>query len=67
MPAERAELSSLSTALTEITRRVAGIAEQAATQKDDELSSELFAVERALRGAGRRLDRLTAPPGRSRR
>ena len=67
MSAERAELSSLSTALTEITRRVAGIAEQAAADKDDELSSELFAVERALRGAGRRLERLTAPTDRQRR
>ena len=56
----RAELSSLSTALAEITRRVAGIAESAAGEKDDEVSNELFAVERALRGAGRRLERLTS-------
>ncbi|HLX86854.1 MAG TPA: hypothetical protein VKR22_00130, partial [Acidimicrobiales bacterium] len=57
--AARAELSSLATALAEITRRVAGIAEEAAAHKDDVVSSELFAVERALRGAGRRLERLT--------
>jgi hypothetical protein len=60
MSADRAELSSLSTALTELTRRVAGIAEHAAEAKDEELSTELFAVERALRGAGRRLDRLAS-------
>ena len=61
MSEELAELSSLATALTELTRRVAGIAEQAASTRDEELSSELFAVERALRGAGRRLQRLTTP------
>ncbi len=54
----------MTTGLTELTRRVAGIAEAAAADKDDELSSELFAVERALRGAARRLERLTAPPDR---
>lgn len=63
----RAELSSLTTALGELTRRVAGIAEEAAGQRDEELSSELFAVERALRGAGRRLERLTSPAERGRR
>ena len=64
MSEEMAELSSLGTALRELTRRVASLAEQASTRADDELSSELFAVERALRGAGRRLERLTAPKGR---
>jgi len=59
--AERAELSSLTTALVELTRRVANMAEGAAAGGDEELSGELFAVERALRGAGRRLERLTAP------
>ncbi len=58
--AQRAELSSLTTALGDLTRRVAAIAERAAEGPDDELSSELFSVERALRGAGRRLERLTA-------
>jgi len=64
MPSEHAELSSLSTALAELTRRVAVIAEAAAATEDDEVSSELFAVERALRGAQRRLERLTGPEGR---
>lgn len=64
MSEEMAELSSLGTALGELTRRVASLAEQAATRSDDEVSFELFAVERALRGAGRRLERLTTPRGR---
>jgi hypothetical protein len=61
-----AELSSVATALDELTRRVVTIADQAATDHDDETASELFAVERALRGANRRLERLTAPNGRRR-
>lgn len=61
--AQRAELSSLTSALADLTRRVAAMAETAASGRDDELSSELFAVERALRGAGRRLERLIAPRG----
>jgi len=66
MPDERAELSSLATALSEITRRVGDLAEQAQSGRDDELSAELFAVERALRGARRRLERLTGHGGRAR-
>lgn len=65
--AERAELSSLASALAELTRRLSAMAEAAATGTDDELSAELFAVERALRGAGRRLERLVSPGGRGRR
>jgi hypothetical protein len=66
MPDERAELSSLTTALSELTRRLGDLAEQAQAARDEELSAELFAVERALRGAGRRLERLTGPRGRRR-
>jgi hypothetical protein len=61
-----AELSSLATALEELRQRVTTIADQAASDHDDETASELFAVERALRGANRRLGRLTAPHGRRR-
>ncbi|HUY63817.1 MAG TPA: hypothetical protein VMV14_04805 [Acidimicrobiales bacterium] len=67
MSRELAELSSLTTALAEITSRIAAIAEQAARSKDDALSSELFAVERALNGASRRLGRLVTPSDRPRR
>ena len=61
MPVPTAELSSVSTALSELTRRLAVIADQAASEHDDESAAELFAVERALTGAGRRLSRLTDP------
>jgi hypothetical protein len=66
MSDERAELSSLATALSDLTRRVGGLAEQAASDRDEDLAAELFAVERGLRGAGRRLERLTSPRGRRR-
>ncbi|MDA8071239.1 MAG: hypothetical protein M0Z82_06445 [Actinomycetota bacterium] len=60
MPSSHPELSSLSTALSELTRRIAVIAEGAAATHDDDVASELFAIERSLTAAGRRLDRLTA-------
>ena len=66
MPVPTAELSSLSTALSELTRRLAVMADQAASEHDDESAAELFAVERALNGAGRRLSRLTDPRHKSR-
>lgn len=56
----------MTTALDELTRRLVAIADQAASEHDDEVASELFAVERALKGAGRRLQRLTAPRARRR-
>ncbi len=61
MPVRTAELSSVSTALTELTRRLAVMANQAAADHDDDSATELFAIERALTGAGRRLSRLTDP------
>ncbi len=64
MPASPAELSSLATALDELTRRVTVHAEAAHASKDEETARELFAVERALTGANRRLARLTVGRGR---
>jgi hypothetical protein len=61
-----AELSSLATALEELRQRVTTIADQAAAEHDDDTASELFAVERALTGAGRRLGRVTSTPRRRR-
>jgi len=61
VPGVEPELSSLSSALEELTRRIAAIAEGAQARHDDEAATELFAVERALRGAGRRLARLASP------
>ncbi len=52
-----ADLSSLATALAELTARVTEHAEHAAAAGDDDLATELFAVERALTGARRRLAR----------
>jgi hypothetical protein len=60
------ELSSVATALEELRQRVAAIADQAASEQDDDTASELFAVERALTGAGRRLGRITSAPTRRR-
>ena len=57
--AARAELSSLASTLTEVTRRVTGLAEQARAEGDDDVAHELFTVERSLRGALRRLERAT--------
>ncbi len=66
VPTSRPELSSLATALTELTRRVALLAEAAAVAKDHDLATELFAVERSLTAAGRRLDRLATGNRRGR-
>ena len=64
MPASTAELSSLSSALEELRQRVSAIADRAAAEDDDDTAAELFAVERSLVGAGRRLGRITSEGGR---
>ena len=53
-----AELSSLATALDELTRRVTVHAESADAVTDEETARELFAIERSLTNANRRLSRL---------
>ncbi|HEV3280564.1 MAG TPA: hypothetical protein VG032_03075 [Acidimicrobiales bacterium] len=58
MPSASAELSSLATALDELTRRVTAHAEAANAAKQDDTARELFAIERALTSANRRLARL---------
>jgi len=63
--AVRPELSSLATALEELRERVSSLADRARAGQDDDTAAELFAVERALTGAGRRLARLVSPPRRS--
>ena len=50
----RAELSSISSALQELTSRISLIAEQSSNGNED-LSRDLFEVERALTAAHRRL------------
>ncbi len=64
MAASTGELSSIATALEELTRRVTVHADAADAAKDDETAKELFAIERALTGASRRLSRLTSSRNR---
>jgi hypothetical protein len=52
------ELSSVATALDDLTRRVTAIGEQLANTQADWVAQELFAVERSLNAANRRLTTL---------
>jgi hypothetical protein len=58
MAASSAELSSLATALDDLTRRITVHAESAHAAKDEETARELFAIERSMASANRRLARL---------
>jgi hypothetical protein len=55
---DAAELSSIQGTLEELSQRVAAIAERRDSDPDDPISPGLFEVERSLRNAVRRLDRL---------
>ena len=59
-PSELSELSSIASSLEQISRRVTALADAAAAAKRDEVAVNLIAVERALIGAVRRLERLLA-------
>jgi hypothetical protein len=59
MVASSAELSSLATALDELSRRVTAHADAADVAKDEETARELFAIERSLNSANRRLAKLS--------
>lgn len=52
------QLSSVATALAELTGRLAGLAESLAQTSGDDVANGLFEVERLLRTAGRRLDKV---------
>ncbi len=56
----RAELSSIASSLTDLTKRVTSLAERSRDGGEPDLAAELFTVERDLRGALRRLDRATS-------
>jgi hypothetical protein len=58
MTASSAELSSVATALDELTTRITAIADRYARSERDELAADLYAVERALTGAQRRLTKV---------
>ncbi len=57
--ADAAELSSLSSVIRELGGRVADVARRYEGTDREDVSFELYEVERGLRGATRRLDRLT--------
>lgn len=58
MPIDRSELSSLTGLLEQLTVRLGAMAESAQRDKDDLVAKELFAAERSLSSAERRLGRL---------
>ena len=58
MNSERAQLAPLATALDELTQRITVLAESFAGDNDDQLSTELFEIERSLQQAARRLERV---------
>jgi hypothetical protein len=60
-----AELSSMTTALEDVSRRVAAIAEDYEAAKRDDLAAELFEVERSVAAAIRRLTRVATAAARS--
>ena len=55
---DRAQLASVATALDELTDRVTRLAEEMNGAADEQAATELFEIERTLRQAARRLDRL---------
>ena len=52
------ELSSIASTLGQLEKRVAAMAEAALRDREESVAADLVAVERALAGAARRLDRL---------
>jgi len=58
-----AEISSLSSTLTEVHQRVTAMAESALARGDEDMAQELIAVERSLGGALRRLRRFSGKGG----
>jgi hypothetical protein len=60
-----AELSSMTTALEDVSRRVAAIADDYQAAKRDDLAAELYEVERSIATATRRLTRVAAAAARS--
>ncbi|MGA3352085.1 MAG: hypothetical protein ABSD85_02730 [Acidimicrobiales bacterium] len=59
-PSELSELSSIASSLDQIGRRVTALADAAVAAKRDDVGADLIAVERALMGAVRRLERMLA-------
>jgi len=57
VPIDRSELSSLAGLIEQVTDRITKMAEDASAAKEETTASELFAIERALSSAKRRLVR----------
>ncbi len=57
MSSDRAVLTSLATALDDLTDRLAAVASAHVGGPDEHVATDLFEVERSLRGASRRLER----------
>ncbi|MGH9165188.1 MAG: hypothetical protein ACRDZW_06740 [Acidimicrobiales bacterium] len=53
-----AEVSSMATAVEELTRRVTAAADACSSSKRHDLAAELYKAERALMGARRSLERV---------
>jgi len=58
-----AELSSISTGLEDLSKRVTAIAEDFARSRRDDVAAELYQVERALGTASRTLARVVSAAG----
>ena len=52
------QLSSVSTALNELTARVSSLADELSGEHREDVANALFEIERSLATAGRRLDQL---------
>jgi hypothetical protein len=57
VPIDRSELSSLTALIEQVTERITKMADEASAAKEEDVATELFAIERALTGAKRRLVR----------
>jgi hypothetical protein len=57
----RAQLSSMATVLEELAARVTALADSYSGTERDDVAHDLYAVERALKEARRRLAKLSAP------
>jgi hypothetical protein len=60
MPLDAAHLSSLSTALDELTARITAIADDLSGAPREDVAADLYEVERHLHAAARRLGALLA-------
>ncbi|MGH8989359.1 MAG: hypothetical protein ACRDXC_12340 [Acidimicrobiales bacterium] len=60
MTRPRAELSSITSTLADLNERVTALAERSRDGGEADLAAELFAIERDLRGALRRLARASS-------